>query len=185
MKKKIEHLRKMGMPENLIEQQVSQWEESERIRPQREAERARLIELARSRITGQKVEVVEEDAVGFSVKIDTDLDERGQGSGDAFLVIRPTLDGELTAAEAIRSVRGRLAEEFGFSEPGELGGAAEEGDELARLVFEVEGSELANRFVRASVRFSDAKVAEIEAEYGYPVNWEYSQRVVTLWREHA
>ena len=180
---KIDRLVSLGIPENLIEQQVAQWEETERTKPEREALYAQRLVEARSRITGATVETICQDAETYTVKTDNDLDERGRGSGDTFLVVHPALDGGMTQSEAISSVRYSLAREFGFDDsPNSMGDALESGDELAHLVRQVEASELATRFVKVQVRFSADKIAEIEAAHGYRINWVWSVRTVTFWR---
>jgi len=180
---KIDRLVSLGMPANLIEQQVAQWEEAERTKPEREAKRAAMIADAKSRITGATIETIYQDAETYTVKTDNDLDERGRGSGETFLVVHPTLDGGMTQSEAIGSVRYPLAREFGFDDsPHSMGDALEGGDELAHLVRQVEASELAKRFVMIQVRFSADKVVEIETKYGHRINWTWSVRTATFWK---
>ena len=180
---KIDRLVSLGMPANLIEQQVAQWEEAERTKPERDAKRAAIIIDAKNRITGATIETINQDAETYTVKTDSDLDEQGRGSGDTFLVVHPTLDGGMTQSEAIGSVRYPLAREFGFDDsPHSMGDALEDGDELAHLVRQVEASELAAKFQLVAVKFTDDKIAEIEAEHGYRVNWNYSIKTTMFWR---
>jgi len=89
----------------------------------------------------------------------------------------------MTQSEAIGSVRYPLAREFGFDDsPHSMGDALEGGDELAHLVRQVEASELAAKFQLVEVKFTDDKVAEIEAKHGYRVNWSWSIRTATFWK---